>query len=277
MRYIYCLKDPFTLEIKYVGQTNDLKRRFRVHIQKSLYEKSSEYDTYKSRWIRSVLEKNIFPVMDVIDVCEMLEESNTLEKFYIEKFTNEGYSLTNSYISDVTALSEETKKKMSVAKKGKKLEEIVGDVKAKELKLYYSERIKDNNPNKSWDESVRFKISETLKKFFENKDNHWAYGKKMSDEHNEKLRNSKINNVKNVGNKKPRTEEQKRKLSESTKGRKVKRHKILQFDLENNLVKEWISLREIEKIDKTIKRSQVAKCCKGLKNFYAGYIWKYKD
>lgn len=277
MRYIYCLKDPETLEIRYVGQTSDLNRRFRTHINKSLSEKSSEYNTHKSRWIRQILENNYLPLLDVLDECSNLEESNILEKFYIEKFTNEGLKLTNSYISDVTEFSSDTKQKMSKAKKGKKLEEIVGEIKAQELRFFYSEKIKNRNPNKCWDENVRMKISETLKKFFEDKNNHWAFGKKMSEEYSEKLRKSKINNDKNVGNRKPRTEEQKKKLSESIKGRKVKRSKILQFDMENNLLKEWDSLREIEKFDKTLRRNQIAKCCKGLKKFYAGYIWKYKE
>ena len=36
----------------------------------------------------------------------------------------------------------------------------------------------------------------------------------MSDEHKEKLRRAKIGNPKNVGNKKPRTEEQREKIRE---------------------------------------------------------------
>lgn len=277
MRYIYCLKDPLTFEIRYVGQTNNLNRRFKSHLSKSINEKSSEYKTHKSRWIRSILNSNMIPILEIIDTCSNLEESNKLENFYITKFTNEGISLTNSYVSDVTEFSEETKKKMSESKKGKKLEEIVGEDKAIELRIYYSERTKINNPNKSWDDNVKMKISETLKKFFENKENHWAYGKKMTDEHNENLRKSKINNPKNVGNRNPRTDEQKIKLSNAIKGRKVIRYKILQYDLNGNFLKEWNSLREIEKFEATFKRNQISKCCKGLKSYYAGFIWKYKE
>jgi hypothetical protein len=277
MRYIYCLKDPFTFEIKYVGQTNNLDRRFRTHLSKSVYKKSSEYYTKKSMWIRSVLEKNTIPIIDILDVCCNLEDSNKLEKLYIEKLSLEGKLLTNSYITDVTEFSQDTRNKMSLAKKGKKLEEIVGDEKAKELKVYYSERTRINNPNKSSNEEVKIKISETLKKFFENKENHWAYGKKMSDDHNDKLRNSKINNPKNVGNRKPKTDEQKQKLRDAIKGTKVVKYKILQYDLQENFIKEWNSLRDIEKFYITIRRNQISKCCKGIKSYYAGYIWRYGD
>jgi hypothetical protein len=43
-----------------------------------------------------------------------------------------------------------------------------------------------------------------------------------------------------------------------------------------NLIKQWKSLREIERNDLTLSRSQIAKCCKGLKDNYAGFIWRYK-
>jgi hypothetical protein len=166
---------------------------------------------------------------------------------------------------------------MSSTKKGKTLEEIVGLEKSLELKEYYSERMKLNNPNKSNDTLVKEKISNTLKEYFTNPENHWAYGKKMTDENNEKLRKAKLNNPKNVGNRLPRTEEQKDKIRKSILGRKIERHNILQYDLNGNFIKEWKSLREIESFDSSLKRNQISKCCKGEKEFYAEFIWKYKN
>lgn len=166
---------------------------------------------------------------------------------------------------------------MSSVKKGKTLEQIVGLEKSIELKEYYSERIKLNNPNKSDDPLVREKISNTLKEYFSDKENHWAYGLKMNDEHNEKLRLAQLNNPKNVGNRKPRTEEQKEKIRNNIKGTKIKRSEILQYDLDMKLVTQWKSLREIERTDNSLSRSQIAKCCKGNKDTYAGFIWRYKE
>jgi hypothetical protein len=276
MRYIYQLIDPTTNQIRYIGQTDNIKRRYNDHISSSLNKNSSSYNTHKSSWVRKVVNNNLFPIIEVVEECNSLEQSNIRERYYIEKLTNEGYKLTNSYISDVTEFSLDTREKMSNARKGKTLEEIVGLEKSIELKEYYSERIKLNNPNKNSDPLVREKISNTLKEYFEDKENHWAYGLKMTDEHNEKLRLAKLNNPKNVGNRKPKTEEQKEKLRNSIKGTKIKRSEILQYDLDMNLVKEWKSLREIERIDTTMSRSQIAKCCKGDKETYAGFIWKYK-
>jgi len=277
MRYIYKLIDPTTNEIRYIGQTDNIKRRYNDHVSSSLNKNSSSYNTHKSCWIRKIVNNNLVPIIEIVEECDNLEQSNIRERYYIEKLTIEGYKLTNSYITDVTEFSSYTREKMSSAKKGKTLEQIVGLEKSIDLKEYYSERIKLNNPNKSDDPLVREKISNTLKEYFSDKENHWAYGLKMNDEHNEKLRLAKLNNPKNVGNRKPRTEEQKEKTRNSIKGTKVKRSEILQYDLDMRLVKQWKSLREIERTDSSLSRSQIAKCCKGNKDTYAGFIWNYKQ
>lgn len=276
MRYIYKLIDPITNEVRYIGQTDNPQRRFNGHLSSSTNVKSASYNTHKSCWIRKLVNSGYEPIMEIVDSCETLEQSNSLEKLYIENFVEMGFKLTNSYITDVTEFSLETREKMSNAKKGKTLEEIVGEEKAKELKEYYSERTKINNPNKTNDPMVREKISNTLKEYFSDKGNHWAYGLKMTDEHNEKLRLAKLNNPKNVGNRKPRTEEQKEKIRNSIKGRKINRYEIIQYDMDMNLIKVWKSLREIERNEPLLSRSQIAKCCKEEKNSYAGFIWKYK-
>lgn len=276
MRYIYILRDPRSLEIRYVGQTNDVNRRFRSHINRSLIENDSEFDTYKSRWIRKLNQEGFEPLIEVVDTCDTLEESNIKESYYVKKYTSEGYQLTNSHVGDVTEFSQETKNKMSFARKGKKLEELVGKERAQELKNYYSERAKMKNPNKSNNLEVREKISNALKEYFSDKKNHWAYGLKMNEDHNEKLRLAKLNNSKNVGNKKPRTESQKDKIRQLTLGKKINRFHILQYSIDGGFIKEWKSLRDVEKNESTLKRNQISKCCKGERESYAGYIWKYK-
>lgn len=276
MRYIYVLKDPSTLEIKYVGQTNNINRRYNAHIRKSLSESDGEYETYKSRWIRKIINQGNKPLIEVIDECYTYYESNMKENYWIKHFFENGSSLTNSYSTDVTSHSEDTRKKMSSAKKGKKLEEIVGEEKALIMKKVLSEKLKLKNINKVDDPLVREKISESLKEYFSNPKNHWSYGKKMSDEHNEKLRIAKLNNPKNVGNKKPKTDEQKQKIRNSVLGRKVQRFKILQYDMEMNFIQEWDSIRDIHRYDPTLNRASISNCCKEKRNSYAGYIWKYK-
>ena len=271
MRYIYSLSDPNTKEIRYIGQTNNINKRLRGHINSSVNIKNKQYNTHKCSWIRKLLQNGYNPISSIIETVNTLEESNIREIYYIDKFTNEGVKLTNSHGGDVTDFSAETKEKMSLAKKGKKLEEIVGDEKAKELKNYYSNRITKNNPNKSNNPLVREKISNTLKDYFKDKNNHWAYGKKMSEDMCDNLRQSHLNNPKNVGNRNKRTEEEKDKIRNKILGTKIQRCKIIQNDLEGNFIKKWNSIREICR-ETNYNRSTLNKCINNGRS-YAGFNW----
>lgn len=276
MRYIYTLSDPDTLDIRYIGQTNNINRRFNDHISSSTNKKSHSYNTHKSRWIRKILNSGNKPIITIIDKCNTLVESNILEKYYIEEYIKEGYKLTNSYSTDVTEFSIETRKKMSIAKLGKSLEEIHGVEKAKELKENFIKRTILCNKDRPKSNITKKKISDKLKEYFKDKNNHWAYGMKMSEEHKEKLRLSKLNNPKNVGNRKPKTDEQKEKIRNIILGKKIKRYPILQYDLNKILIKEWRSIREIERFDSTLTRSKISSCCNGNRESYSGFIWTFK-
>jgi len=269
--------DSVTNEIRYVGQTDNIRRRYNTHLRKAQNKNSSEYNTYKSRWIRTMIDSGNYPIIQILEECHSVEMSNLREKYWINSLINDGLNLTNSHCGDVTFHSLETKVKMSLSKKGKKLEDIVGIEKSIELKKYYSDRMKKNNPNKCSNLLVREKIRASLKLYFNDKANHWAYGKKMEESHCEKLRISKLNNPRNKGNRKPRTEEQKNKMRESMLGKNVKRSIILQYDLNNNLIAEWKSMRNIQKIDSSLNRLKISECCNGKRQSYAGFVWRYKE
>ena len=51
---------------------------------------------------------------------------------------------------------------------------------------------------------------------------------------------------------------------------------MLQYDMEKNLIKEWIGLRVIES-ELKINKSNIANCCRGLAKSAGGFIWKYKS
>lgn len=90
---IYVLKDPETLEIRYVGKTvKELIKRLGEHIYES---KKKTKNTYKCNWINSILTKNKLPIIEQIDECNW-DESETLEIYYIAKFKSLGYNLVNS-------------------------------------------------------------------------------------------------------------------------------------------------------------------------------------
>lgn len=84
---IYVLKHPITNEIKYVGQTiQKLHNRLRKHIR----ERSK---CHKTNWIKSL--KDLVPIIEKIDEAITKEDSDNLECFYIKKYKNLGYKLTN--------------------------------------------------------------------------------------------------------------------------------------------------------------------------------------
>lgn len=121
--YIYTLKDPTTNNIRYVGQTNNLKRRLNKHITNS---KSLKDNRHISNWIRSL---SCSPIMDIIEVCDY-PIRNERENYWINHYKDEGCDLCNSSkggagagISNKNCLgrtvSEETRVKISIANKGR--------------------------------------------------------------------------------------------------------------------------------------------------------------
>ena len=55
-----------------------------------------------------------------------------------------------------------------------------------------------------------------------------------------------------------------------------KSKKILQYDLNNNFIKEWECLAEVER-QTNISYSNIIACCRGKRKTAGKYIWKYKD
>lgn len=61
----------------------------------------------------------------------------------------------------------------------------------------------------------------------------------------------------------------------ANEGRKLGK-RILQYDLQGNLIKEWDSIREIER-QLGICNSAITHCCKGKTKTAGKYKWKYKE
>lgn len=109
-------------------------------------------------------------------------------------------------------------------------------------------------------EETKRKMSESLK------------GRKISEEQKEKLR------IVNIGKK--LSGETKKKISKSRKGsipwnQGLIKDTILQIDIDNNILKEWDSLIEIEKSG--FQKSNVINVCNGKRKSHKGYKWVYKS
>lgn len=121
--YIYALRDPRTSEVRYIGKAKDVQRRARCHLMDSYLSKE---DTYKARWIRTLLRQGLEPVATVL--CEVLdgEDINAAERHWISVGRNLGWPLTNATEggdggnTGVHVWTEEQKLRASLAQKGRK-------------------------------------------------------------------------------------------------------------------------------------------------------------
>jgi len=90
--YIYSLICPLDGQIKYIGKANDPNGRFRKH--KSLGDKNSGNNLLKNEWIKNLLDKNLSPILDIIEEVD-ISEWKVKEKFYIKFYKENGVELFN--------------------------------------------------------------------------------------------------------------------------------------------------------------------------------------
>ncbi len=248
--FIYSLSDPRTNEVRYIGKANDLNQRFKHHV-------SHREKTYKGNWICGLKNSGLLPLIEVVDMVPE-SEWHFWEQYYISQFKSWGFNLTNACDGGIGnngwVATDETKLKMRNAQLGKT----------------HTDEAKEK---------------QRLAKL----------GGKLTEETKEKLRKA------NLGKKQPleaiaktaaanrgrkNTEEMKRLLSEKFKGIKIpkdvleRRAKsqskpILQFDLNDNFLKEYPSLKAA-KMDINPKSNGLSDALKGRYKTWSGFKWKYK-
>jgi len=116
LTFIYALKDPDTGEIRYVGKANNPEARLRNHIGKAKEEKN-----HRANWIKSLMARGKFPVLEIIDESPE-DEWPMLEAAYIQFYTEEGCNLVNGTFGGegLGKPTPETRHKMSIAQSGRK-------------------------------------------------------------------------------------------------------------------------------------------------------------
>ena len=87
--FIYSLSDPITNEIKYVGKSDNPKVRLVEHMRKSKYDV-----THKNNWINSLKNKNLKPIIEILDVVS-ITDWDFWEKHWINLLKRQGFNLTN--------------------------------------------------------------------------------------------------------------------------------------------------------------------------------------
>src|SRR6266566_4630373 len=93
MVFIYGLADPITREIRYVGKATDLQKRLSFHLSK----RSLRTNSPKNIWIRSLLYKELKPIIIVLQKCSV-DSWAECERAWIVTFRMVGANITN--ISD---------------------------------------------------------------------------------------------------------------------------------------------------------------------------------
>ena len=163
---------------------------------------------------------------------ELIKKYNTTDSKY-------GYNIENGG-STIGKHSEETKRKIGIANKGKTHPERVGVPLSKEAKKKISEKnkiaLKGHIP---WNKGIKGGAS-------------WNKGLELTAEH-------------------------KKKLSEAKKGKASLRKKaILQYDKNNNFIARYesLTLAGVE-VDGDIRN--ISACCLGKKKSAYGYVWKYES
>lgn len=251
---IYGLIDPMTQELRYIGKSKNSKKRLIKHIsERNLRE------TYKDRWLRKLYDQNLKPEIIIIDNVEE-HEWEFWEIHYISYFKSIGCKLTNGTKGGDQPPStkgrkhtEESKIKMSLSKKGKSIP-------------WLNNGFRTESHKKNLSKSLTGKKSEKKGKKYEE-----IYGIDVANELKNKLK--KIHTGQFLGEKHPmfgkhHSEETKKKLS------KFFTKKVIQKDLNDNIIKKFNSLKEASK-ETGISECVIKYNCQGKNKNIKNFKWEY--
>lgn len=85
--HIYVLICPETGQVRYVGKSNDIKRRYSQHCNRNDKNK-------KTSWVKSLLNKGLKPIIEIIDEVPYCDWK-FWEEHYIKLYKSAGARLTN--------------------------------------------------------------------------------------------------------------------------------------------------------------------------------------
>lgn len=112
MIYIYKLIDPRNNEVRYIGKTINVKRRYKQH----LYDKRK---SHKSSWVQSLRNQKLKPIMEILEICD--DNWKEREIYWIEQFDNLTNLKEGGGTDYIRTTSDETKEKIRLKHTGRKL------------------------------------------------------------------------------------------------------------------------------------------------------------
>ena len=118
MVYIYSLKDPRDYQIKYIGKTVDIDKRYKQHIENYTNQKS-----LKSSWVLSILRSGLLPIIEIVEICDESKWQER-EQYWIRYYKELGFDLKNMTNggdgNTGLKMSDASKEKIRFANLGKK-------------------------------------------------------------------------------------------------------------------------------------------------------------
>jgi len=107
--YIYSLIDPDTNEVRYIGKTSNIKRRYYEHTT------NIKSNSHKSNWIRKLHTDGKSPILNIIEECNY-GDWELREKYWISQFNN----LTNgTECGEDGRMTPQVREKLSALNSGK--------------------------------------------------------------------------------------------------------------------------------------------------------------
>lgn len=140
---IYCLCDPITEQVRYIGKTVNLYNRIKKHYKKSELKKK----THKNMWILSLIKNNFRAKVLILEECDDLDQLNNAEIKWIKYYKEMGADLTNGTNGGTGGkMSLDSIEKMRNSKRGKKLSD------------EHKKRISEGNKGRQFSEETKRKI-----------------------------------------------------------------------------------------------------------------------
>lgn len=203
--YIYLLIDPMTNMVRYVGQTYNVERRIKEHINECNSLSKNKSKSHKSNWIKKLKKMDKLPIMEIIETC-YANDVDFWERHYISLYKSWGYNLVNKtdggYGIRGYKYSNEFKLERSCKYKGK------GNP--------FYKKNHTRKTIKAMKKRAKIRFSDPTKNVM--------YGKKHKESTIELIRQSKIGL--HTGDKNPRA------------------RKLYEYDINNQLVKIWSTAKE---------------------------------
>lgn len=248
-------------DIRYIGKTNNISNRLKRHVSKYYLNEN----TYKSRWLQKELRNGCTPIIEVID--EVPEsEWDFWEQYWISQFKSWGFNLTNTTIGgDGLTITKEIIIKRTKTNFNKNSIKLNKEIKEFNIRLENEKWISENtcpqckalvvhknhNRSNALKNSRRFKKENRICISCDYKNRNGSGNSFFGKTHTSELQNF----LRNVAPKK----------------------KVIMLSMNDEVLKEFNSIREAEKETK-INRRHISGCCNNHPHYHSagGYKWKFK-